>query len=83
MTIRLTEKGTRVERRCYTIAELLKPEMLDIPRRTFFELKANGKLPFLEELRPRLGRRVRYRADLVDRWLAGQWGRPRAFGKSA
>ncbi len=63
--------------RCYTVAQLL--ELLTLPRRTFFTLKKAGQLPFLEELTPRIGRRARYRADLVDRWLAGQWGRPRSF----
>jgi len=65
--------------RCYTIARLLEPDMLDMPRRTFFTLKKAGKLPFLDELKPRIGRRLRYRADLVDRYLAGQWGQPRSF----
>jgi hypothetical protein len=63
--------------RCYTIPQLL--ELLQIPRATFFTLRRTGRLPFLEELKPRLGRRVRYRADLVDRYLAGQWNQPRAF----
>lgn len=63
--------------RCYTVAQLL--EVLALPRRTFFTLKQTGRLPFLEELRPRLGRRARFRADLVDRYLAGQWGQPRSF----
>lgn len=65
--------------RCYTVPELL--DKLQMPQRTFTALKAAGKLPFLEELCPRLGRRARYRADLVDRYLAGQWGQPRAFAK--
>jgi hypothetical protein len=59
--------------RCYTISQLL--EMLNMPRRTFFTLKAAGKLPFLEELKPRIGRCLRFRADLVDRYLNGDWGR--------
>ena len=63
--------------RCYTVPQLL--EVLQIPRRTFFRLRKSGALPFLEELRPRLGRRVRYRADLVDRYLAGEWGQSRLF----
>ena len=67
--------------RCYTIAELLA--QLQLGRRTFYTLKSRGQLPFLEELKPRIGRRPRYRADLVDRYLAGQWGGPRAFRKSA
>jgi hypothetical protein len=57
--------------RCYTTAQLL--DVLAMPRRTFFTLKAAHKLPFLEELKPRIGRCARYRADLVDRYLAGQW----------
>jgi hypothetical protein len=45
-------------------------------RTTFNTLKRAGKLPFLEELRPRIGRRVRYRADLIDKYLRGDWPRP-------
>jgi hypothetical protein len=59
--------------KCYTVAQLLGPDLLNMPRRTFFTLKAAGKLPFLEEIRPRIGRCARFRADLVDRWLANQW----------
>jgi len=58
--------------RCYTVAQLL--DKLAMPRATFFRLKHAGKLPYLEELKPRTGRRLRFRADLVDRYLAGQWG---------
>lgn len=65
--------------RCYTVAQLLSLELLNMPRRTFFTLKRAGKLPFLVELQPRIGRRIRYRADLVDRYLDGQWGQPRSF----
>ena len=61
--------------RCYTTPELLRK--LQMSKSTFGDLRRAGKLPFLEELRPRLGRKVRYRADLVDRYLAGQWGAPR------
>jgi len=57
--------------RCYTIAQIL--ERLHMPRRTFFNLRKHGKLPWLEEIKPRAGRIVRYRADLVDRYLAGEW----------
>jgi len=59
--------------KCYTVAQLLSADLLNMPRRTFFTLKARGDLPFLEELKPRIGRRARFRADLVDRWLANQW----------
>ena len=66
--------------RCYTVGELLV--LLKMPQRTFTRLKHDGALPFLEELKPRLGRTVRYRADLVDQYLAGQWGRPQlVFGR--
>ena len=65
------------DRRCYTTAQVI--EALQLPRRSFYALKAAGALPFLEELTPRVGRRARYRADLVDRYLAGEWTQPRAF----
>jgi len=59
--------------RCYTLKQLLSPELLNMPRRTFFTLRKAGELPFLEELQPRVGRCMRFRADLVDRYLSGQW----------
>lgn len=64
--------------RCYSVAQLL--EKLDMARRTFFRLKHAHELPFLEELKPRLGRRLRFRADLVDRYIEGRWQQPRTFG---
>jgi len=63
--------------RCYTVAQLLT--VLQLPKTTFFALKRAGQLPFLEELKPRIGRRARYRADLVDRYLSGMWNQPRSF----
>lgn len=62
--------------RCYTVAQIL--ELLQIPRRSFFTLKKAGKIPCLEELQPRIGRRIRYRADLVDRYVRNEWRQPRA-----
>jgi len=59
------------ELRCYTVPEVLAK--LQMAQTTFKRLKRAGQLPFLEELRPRLGRRVRYRADLIDRYLRGEW----------
>ena len=53
--------------RCYRIDQVL--EKLGMSRRTFFRLRAQGLLPYLEELKPRTGRIVRYRADLIDRYL--------------
>lgn len=57
------------EARCYTTAEAI--ERFHMSRRTFFLLKSRGELP-LEELLPRLGRVVRYRAEPIDRWLEGR-----------
>lgn len=65
--------------RCYTVAQLC--EALAIPRRSFFHLRRTGQLPFVEELQPRIGRVLRFRADLIDRYLAGQLGQPRSFRK--
>lgn len=59
----------RTHTRCYTTREAM--DALNLPRRTFFYLKAKGALP-LVELLPRLGRVVRYQADPIDRWLAGR-----------
>jgi excisionase family DNA binding protein len=56
---------------CYTVAELCT--LLHLSRSSFYEARDKGRLPFLEELRPRIGRVLRYRADLVDRYLAGAW----------
>jgi hypothetical protein len=68
------------ESRCYTIAQIL--ERLQMSKRTFARQRKAGALPFLEELRPRIGRRARYRADLIDRYLAGDWQRPAfVFGR--
>lgn len=69
------------EKRCYTRAQVM--EKLQIPRRTFYALKKAGGLPMLEELRPRIGRTARYRADLVDRDLDGRLSPVRAFTRSA
>lgn len=66
--------------RCYVVPQLL--DLLVLSRSTFFALLQQGKLPFLEELQPRIGRRARYRADLVDRYLENQW-RPRPARRSA
>jgi len=67
--------------RCYTVPQLL--ERLQLTKRTFRRLRAAGKMPFLEEIEPRLGRSVRYRADLVDRYIAGHWGQSRFFRRHA
>jgi len=63
--------------RCYLLPEVL--EKLQMSETTFKRLRREGQLPFLEELRPRLGRVMRFRADLVDRYLEGRWDAPRAF----
>jgi excisionase family DNA binding protein len=53
--------------RCYTVTEVI--EKLRLPRSTFYKLRRRGELPFIEELRPRIGRQARFRADLIDRYL--------------
>ncbi|HLX21666.1 MAG TPA: helix-turn-helix domain-containing protein [Gaiellaceae bacterium] len=63
--------------RCYLLEEALR--VLQMPRRTFYKLKKKGLLPCVVECTPRLGRRPRFRADLIDRYVAGQFGQPRAF----
>ena len=63
--------------RCYTVPQLI--DLLQLSRASFFDLRRRGRLPFLEELQPRLGNKPRYRADLVDRYLAGDWTRSRFF----
>lgn len=65
---------------CYTAEEIC--ERLKMSRGTFRHLKKEGQLPFLEELRPRLGKTVRYRANLVDRYLDGEWGQSRFFASA-
>lgn len=55
--------------RSYTAAQIIG--FLQISRSSFFEWKRRGLLPFLAQIEG-LGRSVRYRADLVDRHLAGR-----------
>lgn len=72
--------GHIIRRRCYLLPELL--QILQMPRGTFFLLKRQGKLgAIVEELQPRVGRVMRFRADLVDRYLDGKTGQSRAFGR--
>jgi excisionase family DNA binding protein len=54
-------------------------ELLNIPKRSFYHLRKTGALPMVEELKPRIGRIARFRADLIERYLEGQWGQPRSF----
>jgi len=54
-------------------------DLLHLKRRSFERLKAAGQLPMVEELRPLISNRKLYRADLLDRYLAGEWGQPRHF----
>lgn len=63
------------EPKCYTTAQVRAK--LQIGKNTFWRLRATGQLPFLEELKPPIGKRLRFRADLVDRYLSGQWQAPR------
>jgi hypothetical protein len=63
---------------CYTAQQIR--ERIQMSRASFTKLKREGKLPFLEEIKPRLGRVIRYRADLVDTYLRNEWQRPRFGG---
>jgi hypothetical protein len=55
----------------YLAAEVC--DLLKMKASTFLNLKAQGKLPFLHEIRPRLGKHARYKAEPVDRYLRGEW----------
>jgi Helix-turn-helix domain len=66
-----------VSPRVYTRAQVCA--LLEIPRRSFYWHLQRGQLPMCEELKPRIGRIVRYRADLVDRYVAGQSAQIRSF----
>lgn len=57
----------------YTITKVL--ERIDMARSTFYRLRDLGELPFIEEVRPRLGKRPRYRADLVEQYVSNQFNR--------
>lgn len=50
-------------------------ELLAMPRSTFDRLRKSGRLPFLEEIKPRAGKQIRYRAEPIDRYLENLWGR--------
>lgn len=76
-----SEQPHRRTHRVYTAAQLC--ELLEIPPRSFWHLRRTGQLPFVEELLPRIGRVMRFRADLIDRYLAGQLGQSRSFRKTA
>jgi hypothetical protein len=66
--------------RCYSRAEVI--ELLHLKPRTFDRLKAKGALPFVEEVKPSMGPKHKlYRADLLDRYLAGEWGTSRYLSK--
>ncbi len=67
--------------RLYTAPEVRA--LLKMPLRTWYRALAQGDLPFLEELQPRTRPR-RYKAEPIDRYLAGQWGAPRlVFGRKS
>lgn len=70
----------RSSQRCYLINDICRE--LKMSRRTFFMLRKAGKLPFLEELKPRLGSRERFRAEPIDRFLNGQWGQSKHFASA-
>lgn len=66
--------------RVYTLVQLLSVELLNMPRSTFFHLRAKGELPWVQEIRPRAGRVARFKAEPINRYLDGLWNQPRSFG---
>ncbi len=63
----------QLDRGCLTITEVC--ERISLSRTSFYRLRDAGELPFLEEVQPRLGKRPRYRADLVEHYVAGTFNR--------
>jgi excisionase family DNA binding protein len=61
----------RPQQGVYTVAQVC--ERLSIPKRSFYTLLKKGQLPMCEELQPRIGRIVRFRAEPIDRYIAGQF----------
>ena len=61
--------------KCYTRRQVI--DLLHLKDRTFERMKKAGELPMVEELLPVLRRHKLYRADLLDRYLAGEWGQSR------
>lgn len=62
------QQSQRTPYRLYTASQIIS--LLQISRSGFYALKRRGQLPFLHALH--FGRAVRFRADLVDRHLAGK-----------
>jgi excisionase family DNA binding protein len=62
------QSGFIAEPRCYTTQDICRA--LKLSRRHFSRLLVGGRLPFLIECQPRLGRKRRYVAEPVDRYLA-------------
>jgi hypothetical protein len=46
---------------------------------SFERLLKAGELPMVEELQPRIGHERRFRADLIDRYVAGTFGTVRQY----
>jgi hypothetical protein len=61
--------------RAYTRRQVIA--LLQLEWRTFERLHAAGALPYVEELQPSPPNNKRYRADLLDRYLSGEWGTSR------
>lgn len=63
----------RLDPGAYTISQII--ERVPMSRSTFYRLRDAGELPFLEEVQPRAGGRRRYRADLVEQYVANTFNR--------
>jgi len=58
--------------RCYTRRQVIA--LLQLERRTFERLRKAGALPYVVELQPVIPNNKRYRADVLDRYLSGDYG---------
>lgn len=73
-----SESGVTMKDDCLFLEDVI--EKLRIPRGTLYGLMKRGEFPFTE-IQPRIGRRPRYRASDVARYLANEWQQPRYFGR--
>lgn len=58
--------------KCYTRKQVL--DLLHYKARTFERKVRAGELPYVEVLQPSAKNHKLYRADLIDRYLAGEYG---------
>lgn len=64
----MTKHNRHLRPGVYTVTQVC--ERVSLARSTFYRLRDAGELPYLEEVKPRTGKRARYRADLVEQYVA-------------